>query len=106
MERRSTSQARGAPTPAASLPPSTRPFRWRATGAAAEPTTALIRPRLFLSLFFFVAFHDPMSTSRQHQNRQHQGHLARKRFGQNFLVDLAVIDSIVEAIRPLRGQRM
>jgi 16S rRNA (adenine1518-N6/adenine1519-N6)-dimethyltransferase len=47
-----------------------------------------------------------MSTSRQHQNRQHQGHLARKRFGQNFLVDLAVIDSIVDAIRPERGQRM
>jgi 16S rRNA (adenine1518-N6/adenine1519-N6)-dimethyltransferase len=52
-----------------------------------------------------------MSTSRQHQNRphpdrQHQGHLARKRFGQNFLVDMGVIDSIVEAIRPERGQRM
>jgi 16S rRNA (adenine1518-N6/adenine1519-N6)-dimethyltransferase len=47
-----------------------------------------------------------MSTSRQHQSRQHQGHLARKRFGQNFLVDLAVIDSIVDTIRPERGQRM
>jgi 16S rRNA (adenine1518-N6/adenine1519-N6)-dimethyltransferase len=52
-----------------------------------------------------------MSTSRQYQNRpqpdrQHQGHLARKRFGQNFLVDMGVIDSIVDAIRPERGQRM
>ncbi|TKC89674.1 16S rRNA (adenine(1518)-N(6)/adenine(1519)-N(6))-dimethyltransferase RsmA [Trinickia terrae] len=42
-----------------------------------------------------------MSTS-----RQHQGHFARKRFGQNFLVDLGVIDSIVAAIRPQRGERM
>ncbi|MEA3121071.1 MAG: rRNA (adenine1518-N6/adenine1519-N6)-dimethyltransferase [Paraburkholderia sp.] len=52
-----------------------------------------------------------MSTSTQHQNRphsdrQHQGHLARKRFGQNFLVDMGVIDSIVDTIRPERGQRM
>ncbi len=43
-----------------------------------------------------------MSTSRQ----QHQGHFARKRFGQNFLVDVAVIDSIVNVIRPRRGERM
>jgi 16S rRNA (adenine1518-N6/adenine1519-N6)-dimethyltransferase len=42
-----------------------------------------------------------MSTS-----RQHQGHFARKRFGQNFLVDLGVIDAIVEVIRPQRGERM
>src|SRR5579863_2149031 len=42
-----------------------------------------------------------MSTS-----RQHQGHFARKRFGQNFLVDLGVIDSIVDVIRPRRGERM
>ncbi|MGH8780934.1 16S rRNA (adenine(1518)-N(6)/adenine(1519)-N(6))-dimethyltransferase RsmA [Paraburkholderia sp.] len=42
-----------------------------------------------------------MSTS-----RQHQGHFARKRFGQNFLVDTGVIDSIVELIRPKRGERM
>jgi 16S rRNA (adenine1518-N6/adenine1519-N6)-dimethyltransferase len=42
-----------------------------------------------------------MSTS-----RQHQGHLARKRFGQNFLVDMGVIDSIVDVIRPQRGERM
>ncbi|WP_323123443.1 16S rRNA (adenine(1518)-N(6)/adenine(1519)-N(6))-dimethyltransferase RsmA [Burkholderia alba] len=39
-------------------------------------------------------------------SRQHQGHLARKRFGQNFLVDHGVIDSIVAAIRPERGERM
>jgi 16S rRNA (adenine1518-N6/adenine1519-N6)-dimethyltransferase len=39
-------------------------------------------------------------------SRQHQGHLARKRFGQNFLVDHGVIDSIVNAIRPERGERM
>ena len=42
-----------------------------------------------------------MSTS-----RQHQGHFARKRFGQNFLVDAGVIDSIVDVIRPQRGERM
>ncbi|WDD95252.1 16S rRNA (adenine(1518)-N(6)/adenine(1519)-N(6))-dimethyltransferase RsmA [Burkholderia sp. FERM BP-3421] len=39
-------------------------------------------------------------------SRQHQGHMARKRFGQNFLVDHGVIDSIVSAIRPERGERM
>ncbi|MEX3582622.1 MAG: 16S rRNA (adenine(1518)-N(6)/adenine(1519)-N(6))-dimethyltransferase RsmA [Burkholderia sp.] len=39
-------------------------------------------------------------------SRQHQEHFARKRFGQNFLVDLGVIDSIVNAIRPERGERM
>lgn len=39
-------------------------------------------------------------------SRQHQGHFARKRFGQNFLVDHGVIDSIVSAIGPARGQRM
>lgn len=42
-----------------------------------------------------------MSTS-----RQHQGHFARKRFGQNFLVDAGIIDAIVDTIRPERGQRM
>jgi 16S rRNA (adenine1518-N6/adenine1519-N6)-dimethyltransferase len=42
-----------------------------------------------------------MSTS-----RQHQGHFARKRFGQNFLVDMGVIDSIVDVIRPRQGERM
>ena len=38
--------------------------------------------------------------------RQHQGHFARKRFGQNFLVDHGVIDSIVDTIAPRRGERM
>ncbi len=39
-------------------------------------------------------------------NRVHQGHLARKRFGQNFLNDQFVIDSIVSAINPQNGQAM
>ncbi|WP_027794323.1 16S rRNA (adenine(1518)-N(6)/adenine(1519)-N(6))-dimethyltransferase RsmA [Paraburkholderia acidipaludis] len=39
-------------------------------------------------------------------SRQHQGHFARKRFGQNFLVDTGVIGSIVDTIRPQRGERM
>ncbi len=34
----------------------------------------------------------------------HQGHLARKRFGQNFLHDENIIDSIVSAIYPLPDQ--
>lgn len=38
-------------------------------------------------------------------NRVHQGHLARKRFGQNFLNDQFVIDSIVSAINPQKGQQ-
>lgn len=33
-------------------------------------------------------------------NRVHQGHYARKRFGQNFLNDQYIIDSIVAAIHP------
>ncbi|WP_225085817.1 16S rRNA (adenine(1518)-N(6)/adenine(1519)-N(6))-dimethyltransferase RsmA [Pectobacterium colocasium] len=37
-------------------------------------------------------------------NRVHQGHFARKRFGQNFLNDHFVIDSIVSAIHPQPGQ--
>ncbi|SAL52402.1 16S rRNA (adenine(1518)-N(6)/adenine(1519)-N(6))-dimethyltransferase RsmA [Caballeronia humi] len=37
---------------------------------------------------------------------KHQGHFARKRFGQNFLVDQGVIDSIVDTIAPKRGERM
>ncbi|AKH62770.1 MULTISPECIES: 16S rRNA (adenine(1518)-N(6)/adenine(1519)-N(6))-dimethyltransferase RsmA [Photorhabdus] len=37
-------------------------------------------------------------------NRVHQGHFARKRFGQNFLTDQFVIDSIVTAINPKPGQ--
>lgn len=39
-------------------------------------------------------------------NRSHQGHTARKRFGQNFLVDETVIDRIVRAIRPNPGERV
>ncbi|UYU32562.1 16S rRNA (adenine(1518)-N(6)/adenine(1519)-N(6))-dimethyltransferase RsmA [Siccibacter colletis] len=39
-------------------------------------------------------------------NRVHQGHLARKRFGQNFLNDQFVIDSIVAAINPQKNQAM
>ena len=38
--------------------------------------------------------------------RVHQGHLARKRFGQNFLNDQFVIESIVSAIHPQKGQTM
>jgi len=33
-------------------------------------------------------------------------HIARKRFGQHFLTDTAIIDSIVDAIDPLPGQAM
>lgn len=39
-------------------------------------------------------------------NRVHQGHLARKRFGQNFLNDAFVIDSIVAAIHPQKDQAL
>lgn len=39
-------------------------------------------------------------------NRVHQGHFARKRFGQNFLNDSYIIDSIVAAIHPQRGEAM
>ncbi|WP_343554703.1 16S rRNA (adenine(1518)-N(6)/adenine(1519)-N(6))-dimethyltransferase RsmA [Pantoea sp.] len=37
-------------------------------------------------------------------NRVHQGHYARKRFGQNFLNDQYIIDSIVSAIHPQKGE--
>ena len=33
-------------------------------------------------------------------------HVSRKRFGQHFLTDAAVVDAIVRAIAPQRGQRM
>jgi len=36
--------------------------------------------------------------------RVHQGHFARKRFGQNFLNDPYIIDSIVSAINPRPGE--
>lgn len=40
------------------------------------------------------------------QNRVHQGHLARKRFGQNFLHDQGIIHRIVMAIAPKPGQHI
>lgn len=39
-------------------------------------------------------------------NRVHQGHFARKRFGQNFLNDPWIIDSIVAAINPKPDQAL
>ncbi len=39
-------------------------------------------------------------------NRVHQGHYARKRFGQNFLNDQYIIDSIVSAIHPLTSDAL
>ena len=40
------------------------------------------------------------------QNRTHQGHQARKRFGQNFLHDQGIIHRIVMAITPKPGQHI
>ncbi|MCO6549472.1 MULTISPECIES: 16S rRNA (adenine(1518)-N(6)/adenine(1519)-N(6))-dimethyltransferase RsmA [unclassified Gilliamella] len=39
-------------------------------------------------------------------NRVHQGHFARKRFGQNFLHDDYIIESIVSAIQPKKDQAL
>ncbi|OCG14423.1 16S rRNA (adenine(1518)-N(6)/adenine(1519)-N(6))-dimethyltransferase [Gilliamella sp. wkB292] len=39
-------------------------------------------------------------------NRVHQGHFARKRFGQNFLHDDYIIESIVAAIQPKSDQAL
>ncbi|NCP63973.1 MAG: 16S rRNA (adenine(1518)-N(6)/adenine(1519)-N(6))-dimethyltransferase RsmA [Paraglaciecola sp.] len=39
-------------------------------------------------------------------SKQHLGHTARKRFGQNFLHDLFVIDQIVGAIHPQEGENL
>lgn len=39
-------------------------------------------------------------------NRVHQGHFARKRFGQNFLHDDYIIESIVAAIQPKKEQAL
>jgi 16S rRNA (adenine1518-N6/adenine1519-N6)-dimethyltransferase len=39
-------------------------------------------------------------------SRKHLGHTARKRFGQNFLHDEYIIQQIVSAIRPEKGQNM
>jgi 16S rRNA (adenine1518-N6/adenine1519-N6)-dimethyltransferase len=38
--------------------------------------------------------------------RTHQGHQAKKRFGQNFLVDQGIIAAIVAAIAPVPGDNM
>ena len=40
------------------------------------------------------------------KQKAHQGHVARKRFGQNFLVDHHIIDSIVSVINPQPRDRM
>lgn len=45
------------------------------------------------------------STARR-STRPLQGHFARKRFGQNFLVDAGVIDGIVRAIAPQPGDML
>ncbi len=39
-------------------------------------------------------------------SRTHQGHQAKKRFGQNFLVDKGIIAAIVDAIAPRPGDNM
>ncbi|KXI28588.1 16S rRNA (adenine(1518)-N(6)/adenine(1519)-N(6))-dimethyltransferase RsmA [Paraglaciecola hydrolytica] len=39
-------------------------------------------------------------------SKQHLGHTARKRFGQNFLHDMFVIDQIVSAIHPQNGEHL
>ncbi len=39
-------------------------------------------------------------------NRVCQGHVARKRFGQNFLTNPLIIDSIIAAIHPQKGEAM
>lgn len=39
-------------------------------------------------------------------SKQHLGHTARKRFGQNFLHDALVIDRIIAAINPQNGQNL
>ncbi len=39
-------------------------------------------------------------------NRVHHGHYARRRFGQNFLNDQYIIDSIVSAIHPQRSEAL
>jgi len=39
-------------------------------------------------------------------SKKHLGHTARKRFGQNFLFDEYVIDQIVTAIAPHKGENL
>lgn len=54
----------------------------------------------------------PSSSSAKHLSFEHRSavlrmkHVARKRFGQHFLTDAAVIDGIVDAIAPLPGDAM
>lgn len=45
-------------------------------------------------------------SGRNHRRGVQEGHRARKRFGQNFLVDGGVIGSIVAAIAPQQGDRV
>lgn len=44
--------------------------------------------------------------SHPRQNRQVDGHFARKRFGQNFLTDERIISGIVSAFAPVAGQNV
>lgn len=39
-------------------------------------------------------------------NKQHLGHTARKRFGQNFLHDQAIINDIISSIHPIDGENL
>jgi 16S rRNA (adenine1518-N6/adenine1519-N6)-dimethyltransferase len=49
----------------------------------------------------FIAARQLPSRTRKESNMK--GHVARKRFGQNFLVDSGIISAIVSAINPQRG---
>ncbi len=42
----------------------------------------------------------------KHAARERAGHVARKRFGQHFLVDKSVVERIAEAISPRAGDRL
>lgn len=46
------------------------------------------------------------SESKRGESRRVEGHMARKRFGQNFLTDERVISQIVAAFAPERGQNV
>jgi len=46
------------------------------------------------------------SAAPQGGNQGHQGHRARKRFGQNFLVDELIIDQIVQCVSPAPEDRL
>lgn len=47
-----------------------------------------------------------LQVKKRMNSRVHQGHFARKRFGQNFLHDDYIIESIVAAIQPKQGQAL